>query len=165
MAKKKKVKYYGCRWSLIAGRLPGRTANDVKNFWNSHIEKKAAAETLTGRVGSPKAITRSNIFRPRPRTFSDLGRSSRPVTGQASLETQNPGTTRNGDLQPPISHCHEADECREWWSNLLKMANDSQLPDPQTNVCGKQGEGDDVGLIDFSIDVDIWKLLSFGDGE
>ncbi|KAK9271530.1 hypothetical protein L1049_001890 [Liquidambar formosana] len=30
---------YG-RWSLIAARLPGRTANDVKNYWNTHFYKK-----------------------------------------------------------------------------------------------------------------------------
>ncbi|KAK9102037.1 hypothetical protein Sjap_019291 [Stephania japonica] len=27
-------------WSLIAGRLPGRTDNEVKNYWNTHLSKK-----------------------------------------------------------------------------------------------------------------------------
>nr|QPD01601.1 MYB transcription factor [Actinidia arguta] len=33
-------KLLGNRWSLIAGRLPGRTSNDVKNYWNTHLQKK-----------------------------------------------------------------------------------------------------------------------------
>ncbi|XP_014509585.2 transcription factor MYB35 [Vigna radiata var. radiata] len=30
----------GSRWSLIARRLPGRTDNDVKNYWNTKLRKK-----------------------------------------------------------------------------------------------------------------------------
>ncbi|XP_073107313.1 transcription factor MYB114-like [Elaeis guineensis] len=48
-------KLLGNRWSLIVGRLPGRTANDIKNYWNTHLGKKVEVEN---KKAQPRADAR-----------------------------------------------------------------------------------------------------------
>ncbi|KAL3751739.1 hypothetical protein ACJRO7_012556 [Eucalyptus globulus] len=47
-------KLLGNRWSLIAGRVPGRTDNQVKNHWNTHLRKKLGTGNFKRPRSDPK---------------------------------------------------------------------------------------------------------------
>ncbi|CAO2150446.1 unnamed protein product [Urochloa humidicola] len=38
---------WGNRWSRIARRLPGRTDNEIKNYWRTHMRKKAQERKMS----------------------------------------------------------------------------------------------------------------------
>ncbi|KAG8387367.1 hypothetical protein BUALT_Bualt02G0014000 [Buddleja alternifolia] len=43
----------GNRWSLIAGRIPGRTDNEIKNYWNTHLSKKLINQGIDPKTHKP----------------------------------------------------------------------------------------------------------------
>ncbi|KAJ6416498.1 hypothetical protein OIU84_002371 [Salix udensis] len=44
----------GNKWSAIAARLPGRTDNEIKNYWNTHIRKKLLRMGIDPATHSPR---------------------------------------------------------------------------------------------------------------
>ncbi|GLT62906.1 hypothetical protein SLA2020_355080 [Shorea laevis] len=62
----------GNRWSLIAGRIPGRTDNEIKNYWNTHLSKKLISQGIDPRTHKPLNLTNPSS--------SELSQSNPPPT-------------------------------------------------------------------------------------
>ncbi|TXG73054.1 hypothetical protein EZV62_001633 [Acer yangbiense] len=82
----------GNRWSLIAGRIPGRTDNEIKNYWNTHLSKKLISQGIDPRTHKPL----TNI------TSQALHSSSSPAVGQAdiNIKAASPPSKANNIRNP-----------------------------------------------------------------
>jgi len=89
------TRIYTCSWSLIAGRLPGRTAKEVESFWNRHMRSKL--KYCTGLDPEKHHTTTFPLLpdvqqcRRRPRNTCKVGRPDakhpdRPPSSNAKVE-------------------------------------------------------------------------------
>ncbi|KAL3741959.1 hypothetical protein ACJRO7_017440 [Eucalyptus globulus] len=69
----------GNKWSAIASRLPGRTDNEIKNFWNTHIRKRLLRMGIDPVTHSPRldlldlsTILSSSLYNSSQMNFSRL---------------------------------------------------------------------------------------------
>ncbi|CAK7323139.1 unnamed protein product [Dovyalis caffra] len=107
------------QWALIAGRLPGRTAIDVKNYWNTRLRKKMVSSNKDVKSKpEPKSITKATIVKPRPRNFKNISwlREGTPfinVCHPFGDDLCKPYST----MASPPSDNNEVESL--WWESLL----------------------------------------------
>ncbi|XP_019151897.1 PREDICTED: transcription repressor MYB5-like [Ipomoea nil] len=78
----------GNRWSLIAGRIPGRTDNEIKNYWNTHLTKKLISQGIDPRNHKPLLINPTNNH-PKSHTSSSSVPIIKPTPIHVGLSNQD----------------------------------------------------------------------------
>ncbi|GAB4832835.1 hypothetical protein Ancab_006850 [Ancistrocladus abbreviatus] len=126
-------KLLGNRWSLIAGRLPGRTDNEVKNYWNTHLNKKinhrqAVKKKLPTNFNNDNDV-RSNTEKQRQSQKDDFQPSyQQPAsTSERRSTATTTATTTSAAAAPAIPADGHRTNHQEYYQNAFCCRNHEMM--------------------------------------
>ncbi|KAL8107866.1 transcription factor MYB102-like [Apium graveolens] len=121
----------GNKWSTIAARLPGRTDNEIKNYWNTHIRKRLLRMGIDPVTHNPRLdlLDLSSMLTPSPYNSSSQMNISRLLGVQTLV---NPELLRlAASLFPSSQH-------RENQNFLQKNVQENNLHSTHDQVTNSQ---------------------------
>ncbi|XP_010932428.1 transcription factor MYB1-like [Elaeis guineensis] len=139
----------GNKWSLIAGRLPGRTDNEIKNYWNTCLRKKVQGQHQLKRCQPPTnetpLLVRTKAIRCAKLFITPQQHIAQNQEGNVAIEPAMIGEMATSKAPNSESGKHSSFTPEEdtWWDVLvgLDKGNVSPLEAPDFDfmrLCGSE---------------------------
>lgn len=95
----------GNRWSIIAGRVPGRTDNEIKNYWNTKLSRKLASRGIDPKTHKFITMDSSNRASDHFKQF----KAEKPYYSSQRSQYLVPNIGQSTDLVVPHVHSLKGD--------------------------------------------------------
>ncbi|KAK9758147.1 hypothetical protein RND81_01G210600 [Saponaria officinalis] len=169
-------KELGNKWSKIAAKFPGRTDNEIKNIWNTHLKKRVKDEEPNKKsqdsrdivpastsadeapVESTKDDCSEQILVHQTNTMDDtIEHSSSSLTSHLSSQPSITGQSSHEMeiLDPILDHAGAPPSS----DMIIESSSDKNVSSAISDKCVENNTLDELIEIPFDSSLDLWDLL------
>jgi transcription factor MYB, plant len=151
------------RWSMIAAQMPGRTDNEIKNYWNTHMKKQIRQEAAAaaGEGAAARLVTVAAASCPAARHTAQWETARLEAEARLSLLSSSAATTVTSATASSSSSTVAAEHAAP--PDIFLRLWNSEVGDSFRGAAAQQGHGPEASAAGAGVPALLPELGGGGD--